>query len=107
MNLLKLLFKKNKSVSSNDLKELYKNGATLIDVRTPQEFKGGNIKKSKNFPLQNIQNQLEEISKLPKPILAVCRSGNRSGMATKILNANKIECYNAGAWDSFNETLKK
>lgn len=86
MNILKLLFKKNKVVTSNQLKDFYNKGATLLDVRTPQEFKEGHIKGSKNFPLQTLQNNLETISKLPKPILTVCRSGNRSGMATKILN---------------------
>ncbi|SEA27487.1 rhodanese-like domain-containing protein [Psychroflexus halocasei] len=58
----------------------------IIDVRTPKEYKNGHIKNSTliNFFDDDFKEQL---SKLPedKKILVYCRSGNRSGKASEIL----------------------
>lgn len=55
--------------------------AVLIDVRTPQEYKGGRIPGSKNIPLQNI-NKVESIVKAKDtPLFAYCLSGARSRQA--------------------------
>lgn len=43
-----------------DLKQLSKDGALIIDVRTPAEFKSGHISKSKNIPLQQLSSKLED-----------------------------------------------
>ena len=39
---------------SVDYAELVKNGAQIIDVRTPAEFNGGHVKGAKNIPLQSL-----------------------------------------------------
>jgi phage shock protein E len=36
---------------------------TIIDVRSPQEYKSGHAEKSVNIPLQEISKRLEEIKK--------------------------------------------
>ena len=36
--------------------ELLQNGAIIIDVRSPQEFKSGHAKKSKNIPTSSEKN---------------------------------------------------
>ena len=82
-----------------DFKALVEAGATIIDVRTPQEFDAGHIKSSKNIPLQNIQKALPELKKSGKVVITVCRSGSRSGMAKSILKAAGIEVYNGGPWN--------
>ena len=46
-----------------DFAQLVKDGAVILDVRTPGEYAGGHIKGSKNIPLQSIQQNL---SKIPK-----------------------------------------
>jgi phage shock protein E len=71
---------------------------TIIDVRTPSEFRGGNVKGSINIPLNEIPDKLEEIKKMEAPILLCCASGNRSGQATSFLKRNGIECENGGSW---------
>jgi phage shock protein E len=71
---------------------------TIVDVRTPGEFMGGNIAGSINIPLQDIQEKLDEIKKLPQPIVLCCASGARSSMATSFLQNNGINCENAGSW---------
>lgn len=94
-----LEFLKNLFGPKTDFKALVEAGATIIDVRTPQEFDAGHIKSSKNIPLQNIQKALPELKKSGKVVITVCRSGSRSGMAKSILKAAGIEVYNGGPWN--------
>jgi phage shock protein E len=58
---------------------------TFIDVRTPDEYECGHIPGAINIPLDQIQYRLDEFKDMPKPLVAYCRSGARSGMATSIL----------------------
>ncbi|MEY3188623.1 MAG: hypothetical protein RIT41_1158 [Bacteroidota bacterium] len=81
-----------------DYKLLVQNGAVIIDVRSPQEFDNGHIKGSKNIPVNIIQRELNTIKKMGKPIITVCQSGARSGMAKGILKRAGIEVYNGGSW---------
>jgi phage shock protein E len=71
---------------------------TIIDVRTPQEFEGGNVAGSINIPLQEINLHIDQIKKLPQPIVLCCASGGRSSMATSFLLNQGIPCENAGSW---------
>jgi rhodanese-related sulfurtransferase len=81
-----------------DYKWLVQNGAVIIDVRSPQEFDNGHIKGSKNIPVNIIQREVNSIKKMGKPIITVCQSGARSGMAKGILKNAGIEVYNGGSW---------
>ena len=84
--------------------ELLANGAVLVDVRTPQEFKEGNVKGSKNIPLDTIPSKIKKFEQLNKPIVLVCRSGMRSGRATAILKSKNIpNVHNGGSWLNFAE----
>ncbi len=71
---------------------------TIIDVRTREEFSGGNVAGSINIPLQEIPSRVEEIKKMSQPLLLCCASGNRSGQALVFLRGHKIDCENAGSW---------
>jgi phage shock protein E len=88
-----------------DFAALVKQGAIIIDVRTIGEYKSGHIKGSRNIPLDSIKGKLAEIRKLQKPVITVCRSGARSGMAKSILLANGMVAYNGGAWDHLERKL--
>ena len=47
------------------------------------------------IPVQEIEQRIEEIDQYKnKKIIVYCRSGNRSGIATKILNQNGFDAYN-------------
>ncbi len=63
---------------------------TIIDVRTPEEFAGQHVPAAINVPLDQLSNWLDELKELPKPIVAYCKSGNRSGMAVAILKQHGI-----------------
>ena len=71
---------------------------TIVDVRTPSEFMGGNVAGSINIPLQEIQQRMDELKNLKEPLVLCCASGNRSGQATQFLTQQGIECCNGGSW---------
>jgi rhodanese-related sulfurtransferase len=71
---------------------------TIVDVRTPEEFWGGNVEGSINIPLFEVISRLEEIKRLKQPLILCCASGNRSGQATAYLSQQNLEVYNAGSW---------
>lgn len=75
---------------------------TIIDVRTPAEFAGGNVKGSINIPLNELPERLDEISGLSQPIVLCCASGARSAHATMFLKNVGIECENGGSWVTVN-----
>jgi len=75
---------------------------TIIDVRTPSEFMGGNVAGSINIPLNEISLKVEEIKKMSQPIILCCASGGRSGQATMFLKQHGIDCVNGGSWMDVN-----
>ena len=81
-----------------DLSEKMKEGAVIIDVRSPGEYASGHVKGSKNIPLGNISAKMNTIKKWNKPVITCCASGMRSGSAAIVLKRNGVEAYNAGSW---------
>ena len=71
---------------------------TIVDVRTTEEFKGGNAEGSINIPLKEIERRMAELKTLKQPIVLCCASGGRSGQATQYLIQHGIECCNGGSW---------
>lgn len=63
-------------------------GATIIDVRTPEEFNGGYIKGAVNIDYQGTDFDTE-VAKLDKekPYFLYCKSGKRSGNALDKMKA--------------------
>lgn len=63
-------------------------GATVIDVRTPEEFADGHLEGAQNINLQSPSFN-SEIEALPKDAdyVVYCRSGNRSADATAQMKA--------------------
>lgn len=75
---------------------------TIIDVRTPQEFSGGNVTGSINIPLQEIPKRIEELKDFKAPLVLCCASGGRSGQAQSYLSQLGFECFNGGSWMDVN-----
>lgn len=87
--------------------EFIRQGATIIDVRTPEEFNWGHPGGSINIPLHEIHLRVEEIRAMAQPLILCCHSGNRSGMAVDFLKQFGIESHNGGAWIDVNYLLSK
>ncbi len=97
-----LSFFKNLFGPVPDYRELISNGATIVDVRTPEEYRTGHVKGSLNIPLNNLPNHLTKISK-DKAIITCCASGMRSASAKSLLKSNGFsEVYNGGSWVNVN-----
>ena len=79
--------------------------STIVDVRTPGEFSGGNVPGSINIPLQDIASREAEVMELEQPVLFCCASGNRSGQATAYFKSKGFECENGGSWMEVNASL--
>ncbi|MCF8258906.1 MAG: rhodanese-like domain-containing protein [Flavobacteriales bacterium] len=93
------------SDSSAQIKELLAQGALIIDVRSPEEYREGHITKSVNIPLNRIPDKVTELKRKNKPIITCCRSGARSGMAADQLRAAGIEVVNGGPWNSLESQM--
>lgn len=68
----------------------------IIDVRTPREFVTGHIANAINIDAEsgNFTTEIESLDKT-KTYAVYCRSGNRSGTATKIMaDAGFKKIYN-------------
>ena len=69
--------------------------ALILDVRENSEYADGHIAKAKHIPLGQLKSRLGDLEKYKdKPIVAVCRSGNRSAQATEILRQNGFDAHN-------------
>jgi phage shock protein E len=101
MGILRNLFKS----TSNEIRTFISDGAVIIDVRTPNEYIAGHIKGSKNIPLSMLNNRVEEIRQLNKPVITVCQSGMRSNTARSFLEGKGIRAINGGSWTSLNNIL--
>ena len=96
MSILGKLF----GIKSVDFNQLVKEGAVIVDVRSPGEFQGGHIKGSINVPLQSIQSSLGKIPK-NKIVITCCASGMRSASAKSVLkSAGYADVHNGGGWMS-------
>lgn len=73
------------------------NPFTIIDVRSPNEFAKGHVPGAINIPLEEIAMRLMDLKYMPKPIIAYCKSGNRSSIAATFLKQQGVdEVYNGG-----------
>jgi rhodanese-related sulfurtransferase len=66
-------------------------GALLLDVREPEEWDAGHIPGAVHMPLGSL-----DIASVPggRVVVAVCRSGNRSGKAAAVLADSGIDVRN-------------
>ena len=60
-------------------------GAVLLDVRTPQEYREGHISGSENVPLQTIDKIRSVADNKDVPLFVYCYSGGRSRQAVSML----------------------
>ena len=73
--------------------------ATIVDVRSPEEFHQAHVPYSINIPLDTIAFQVDRLKGLSKPIILCCQSGNRSSQAFGQLKAAGCEqVVDGGAW---------
>lgn len=95
IDLLKKLFGGGPKV---DYAQLLKEGAVVVDVRSPGEFASGHVKGAINIPLDRLAKDAKKI-KAKGAILTCCASGMRSASAASQLRSMGYQqVYNAGPW---------
>ncbi len=103
MNFLKRIFSgKN---MANQIQEYLEKGAVVLDVRTIAEWNEGHSEGAKHIVLNTIPENVEEIKSWDKPVIAVCRSGGRSGQATEFLQGHGVDIINGGPWGDVDQYL--
>lgn len=87
--------------------------ALVLDVREDSEYKAGHVLGATHIPLGKLGERIGELEKYKdQPIVVVCRSGHRSGMASALLGKQGFtQAYNlAGgvmAWQKAKLPLEK
>lgn len=72
------------SVSVDEAYQMYQEGTFVLDVRTPEEWNEFHAPNTTLIPLDELASRVDELPK-DKPIVVVCRSGNRSQAGRDIL----------------------
>ncbi len=97
---------KRKDMSAQ-IKEYLEKNAVILDVRTQEEWNDGHIDGAKHIVLNLVPVKMDEIKSWKKPIIAVCRSGARSGQATQFLQQHGIDVINGGPWQNVDQYIGK
>ena len=91
----------NKQEVQPQKKESMKNKEIIVDVRSPEEWAhDGHAECSVNYPLDEIESKVDDLKNYDHIVL-VCRSGNRAGVAKRILEqAGLKNIENKGPWQN-------
>ena len=92
---------------TNEIQEYLNKGAVVLDVRTLAEWNEGHSEGAKHIVLTVVPLNVEEIKSWNKPVIAVCKSGGRSGQAMQFLQNQGIDVINGGPWQNVDQFLVK
>ncbi len=93
---MRLLGKWQVPVADDHAHALLKDGAVLVDVRSPNEYSRESIEGAVNLPLEEIEQHIEHFT--DRVALLFCNSGTRSHIATEKLKGMGFDAvHNLGA----------
>lgn len=90
-----------------------RSNAVFLDIRDKEDFQAGHIPDAVNIPLKHLKERVAELEKYKdRPVIAYCRSGNKSAAAGAILKKHGFEnLYNLSggvvAWQNASLPLGK
>ncbi|EUJ37121.1 rhodanese-like domain-containing protein [Brochothrix campestris] len=97
-------FKQVPHIATTDLAARLTRTTTVLDVRTPVEFKSGHIKGAKNIPLHVVETY---VGNKTEPLYVICQSGMRSKQAVKRLQRLGYQAINVtGGMNQWRGKLK-
>lgn len=92
---LNLIGQWERPIAIEEAKKLLANGATLVDVRGPDEFAAGHLDNAINLPLDIISSQADSLR--DQCVMVYCASGMRSQMAKKqLVDGGLLQVYDLG-----------
>jgi len=96
-----MFLRRKNQISAEQAVAALKQGALLIDMRSPAEFATGHLKGAINMPLQQIDSLISGyVTDKNQVLLLHCQSGTRSDIGKSKLNAlGYTRAYNLGSYD--------
>lgn len=90
----------------DEIENLQKSGAQLVDVSTEREFAEGHISGAVNIPLDQLRERIDEID-AERPVYFNCSSGLRSYVASRIVSGHGIVSYNlSGGYRFYHQIME-
>ena len=88
LGVVHIIRQRNGDISPSQARELLAGGGTLVDVRSPEEFRAGHLPDAINAPVQQLTAHVTTLKKRAKkgPVIVYCLSGGRSALAKRILS---------------------
>lgn len=112
--LMSKVFRRGREVSAFEAVQLInRQEALVIDVRDTGEFDAGHLPNAKHIPERQITERLKELEKFKeRPLIVICRTGMRSGVAVEVLRRNGFAAAvnlsgGLGAWQDAGMPLEK
>lgn len=106
LGLYRLMARSRQLASPEEIQSALKQGAPLVDVRTPEEFAADRLPGAINIPLQDVGNRTGDFGPQERPVVLFCNSGNRSGLAaTKLERRGFSKVLNGGGSHRVREIL--
>lgn len=74
-----------KPKAQQEIADWVKDGALVVDVRSPEEYAQEHFPGAVNIPIDSVSSRLDEFGGKDRKIVLYCRSGGRSARAASIL----------------------
>ncbi len=87
-------------VAGAEARRLVEDGATLLDVRTGEEYGDEHLPGAVNIPVDDLAARLGEVPQ-QHPVVVYCRSGNRSARAARTLIDKGYQVRDLGPMDAW------
>lgn len=84
--------------SNEELRRALSEGATILDIRLPEEYERGHLPGSLHVPLAELLRELPSIPK-DRPVITCNADDAQSATAAEILSAHGYKAYDGGDWD--------
>jgi len=96
------------ALPEKEAREKLQAGAVVIDVRTPEEFKGKSLPGVINVPLNTIQAGITNyVTNKSQVVLLHCRTGRRSGVAeSELRSLGYTNAFNIGSFEQAEKVLQ-
>lgn len=96
-----MVMRRSGQVSKREAVDYIRNGACVVDVRSPREFSTGHLLQAFNFPLEELEGTLpQRIKDKNRVILLHCRTGLRSKQAKERLESIGYKnVFNLGSYE--------
>jgi len=100
-----MVMRRSGQISKREAADYIRQGAFVVDVRSPREFSAGHLLQAVNFPLDELEGLVpQRIKDKSRVILVHCRSGLRSKKAKERLQ--KIGYQNVFDLGSYERAFK-